>query len=53
MRSMMWVNAIARSKCCQIAEGVETREDFDWLKQSGYQLFQGYLFGKPSAVPKR
>lgn len=36
-----------------LAEGVETREDFEWLKQSGYQLFQGYLFGKPSAVPKR
>lgn len=31
-----------------LAEGIETEEDFDWLKQRGYQLFQGYLFGKPS-----
>src|SRR5690606_19415952 len=23
-----------------LAEGVETKEDFDWLKQQGYQLFQ-------------
>jgi EAL domain-containing protein (putative c-di-GMP-specific phosphodiesterase class I) len=31
-----------------LAEGIESREDFEWLKQRGYQLFQGYLFGKPS-----
>lgn len=36
-----------------LAEGVERREDFEWLKQCGYQLFQGYLFGKPSIVPQR
>lgn len=36
-----------------LAEGVETREDFEWLKQTGYQLFQGYLFGKPTPMPKR
>ncbi|KGR79196.1 EAL domain-containing protein [Ureibacillus manganicus] len=34
-----------------LAEGVETREDFNWLKQIGYELFQGYLFGKPAATP--
>lgn len=34
-----------------LAEGIETREDFDWLKQLGYQLFQGYYFGKPAASP--
>jgi EAL domain-containing protein (putative c-di-GMP-specific phosphodiesterase class I) len=34
-----------------LAEGVETREDFDWLKAQGYQLFQGYYFGKPAASP--
>jgi EAL domain-containing protein (putative c-di-GMP-specific phosphodiesterase class I) len=34
-----------------LAEGVEVREDFEWLKQAGYQLFQGYLFGKPAANP--
>ncbi|MDG5789440.1 EAL domain-containing protein [Evansella sp. AB-P1] len=31
-----------------LAEGVEERNDFEWLKQLGYALFQGYLFGKPS-----
>ena len=36
-----------------LAEGIEGREDFEWLKQSGYQLFQGYLFGKPSVEPIR
>lgn len=35
-----------------LAEGVEEPEDFIWLKQQGYELFQGYLFGKPSAVPQ-
>ncbi|AXH99261.1 EAL domain-containing protein [Sporosarcina sp. PTS2304] len=35
-----------------LAEGVEVVEDFEWLKQKGYQLFQGYLFGKPSAIPQ-
>ena len=33
-----------------LAEGIETREDFEWLKQAGYQLFQGYLFGKPAPI---
>ena len=35
-----------------LAEGVETRADFEWLKQLGYQLFQGYLLGKPDPQPK-
>lgn len=35
-----------------LAEGVESREDFEWLKQTGFELFQGYLFGKPSPTPK-
>lgn len=34
-----------------LAEGIESREDFEWLKQRGYQLFQGYYFGKPAASP--
>lgn len=36
-----------------LAEGIETHEDFEWLKQNGYKLFQGYLFGKPSIEPQR
>lgn len=35
-----------------LAEGVETKEDFAWLKQQGYQLFQGYYFGKPAKNPQ-
>ncbi|ARF13039.1 EAL domain-containing protein [Sporosarcina ureae] len=35
-----------------LAEGIEAVEDFEWLRAKGYQLFQGYLFGKPSAVPQ-
>lgn len=31
-----------------LAEGVETEEDYLWLKQKGYKLFQGYFFGKPT-----
>lgn len=36
-----------------LAEGIEEIEDFEWLKKEGYLLFQGYLFGKPSASPQR
>lgn len=34
-----------------LAEGIETREDFQWLKGRGYKLFQGYYFGKPAPEP--
>jgi EAL domain-containing protein (putative c-di-GMP-specific phosphodiesterase class I) len=30
-----------------VAEGVETQEQFDLLKQIGCQSAQGYLFAKP------
>lgn len=33
-----------------LAEGIERDEDFYWLKEIGYQLFQGYLFGKPGPI---
>ncbi|HSJ39002.1 MAG TPA: EAL domain-containing protein [Planococcus sp. (in: firmicutes)] len=35
-----------------LAEGIETKEDFEWLKERGYQLFQGYYFGKPAKEPQ-
>lgn len=34
-----------------LAEGIETIEEFNWLEQSGFQLGQGYLIGKPSQQP--
>ncbi|MFJ9500417.1 EAL domain-containing protein [Brevibacillus centrosporus] len=34
-----------------LAEGIESNEDFDYLKKQGFQLFQGYLFGKPAPAP--
>ena len=33
-----------------IAEGVETEAQFDFLRQSGCKLFQGYLFSQPVAL---
>ncbi|WP_370221415.1 hypothetical protein [Cytobacillus sp.] len=35
------------------AEGIENREDFDWLRNKRYQVFQGYLFGKPAPIAKK
>lgn len=34
-----------------LAEGIEEKEDWEWLKKKGYQLFQGYYFGKPLPHP--
>lgn len=30
-----------------VAEGVETEEEYFWLRSQGISLFQGYLFAKP------
>jgi EAL domain-containing protein (putative c-di-GMP-specific phosphodiesterase class I)/CheY-like chemotaxis protein len=35
-----------------VAEGVETRDDFVAANEMGFDLVQGYLFGKPMALKK-
>ena len=35
-----------------LAEGVETEAERDYLMAQGISKMQGYLFGKPSAVPQ-
>lgn len=34
-----------------LAEGIENEEDFLFLSSIGYELFQGYYFGKPESKP--
>ncbi|WP_026695226.1 EAL domain-containing protein [Peribacillus kribbensis] len=34
-----------------LAEGVETEEDYQFLIELGYDLFQGYYFSKPQETP--
>jgi len=31
----------------QITEGIETKDQFEMLKEMGCKLFQGYFFSKP------
>ncbi|MBV5338891.1 MAG: EAL domain-containing protein [Deltaproteobacteria bacterium] len=48
------LETIARENGIKVlAEGVETRDELDFVKQNGAQLAQGYLFAKPSAEPVR
>jgi EAL domain-containing protein (putative c-di-GMP-specific phosphodiesterase class I) len=35
-----------------IAEGVETREQRDWLEQEGCFKYQGYYFARPMPAAK-
>ncbi len=35
-----------------VAERVETEADAEWLRAKGIDCFQGYLYGRPSAVPE-
>lgn len=36
-----------------IAEGVETAEEWHWLRDHGADLIQGYLFARPAAPPSQ
>jgi EAL domain-containing protein (putative c-di-GMP-specific phosphodiesterase class I) len=33
-----------------LAEGVETAEDHETLKQMGFELGQGFFYGRPAAI---
>lgn len=35
-----------------VAEGVETREQYEWLLALGCQFFQGFYFGRPIPLPR-
>ncbi len=47
----MFLMKAKESGSVPLAEGIEREEDFKWLKEKGYQLFQGYFFGKPAPSP--
>ncbi len=36
-----------------LAEKVETHQEFEWARQAGYDLFQGYFFARPVIVSGR
>ena len=36
-----------------VAEGVETVGEYNWLKEHGADLVQGYLLGKPARLPEK
>lgn len=33
-----------------LAEKIETKEQFDWAKQNGFEFFQGYFFSRPTIL---
>ncbi len=50
--AMDFLNKALEIDSVPLAEGIEVEEDFVWLKNQGYELFQGYYFGKPAATPQ-
>ncbi|WP_186438532.1 EAL domain-containing protein [Cohnella terricola] len=42
---------VSRFNGVVLAEGVERLEEWNYLKQAGVPLFQGYLFGRAAPVP--
>lgn len=49
--ALAFLNKAKRYGAKALAEGVELISDFEWLKSQGYDLFQGYLFGRPAPEP--
>src|SRR5579862_2461181 len=44
------VNQYGRAGCRMLAEKVETREEFESAKKSGFVYFQGYFFRRPELL---
>jgi len=36
-----------------LAEKVETRQEYEWLRGLGFELFQGYFFSRPEVISTR
>jgi EAL domain-containing protein (putative c-di-GMP-specific phosphodiesterase class I) len=45
------LDRISRFHGVLLAEGLESQEEWDYLRKAGVSLFQGYLFGRASPVP--
>ncbi len=45
------IDMAKKSRTAVLAEGVETAEEFSWLKQQEIDFVQGYYFSKPTADP--
>lgn len=50
IRAMYAISQITNTRI--LAEGVETQGELEVLRNIGLNLFQGYLFAKPEAIPK-
>lgn len=48
--AVQFLHAAMEIGAASLAEGIEREEDFEWLKQNGFQLFQGYWIGKPKPI---
>ncbi|MEK3884362.1 EAL domain-containing protein [Paenibacillus sp. PL2-23] len=35
-----------------LAEGIEAEEDYEWLREQGFELFQGYWFARPAPIAR-
>jgi len=44
------VNLAKELKMSTVAEGVETKGQFEFLKAAGCEIYQGYYFAKPMPV---
>jgi EAL and modified HD-GYP domain-containing signal transduction protein len=47
------VRALAPFNVTLLAEKVETHEEYEWCREAGCELFQGYFFCKPEIVRDR